>query len=99
MQTFEIQPKIGVGPIQFGMSRAEVREHLGQPEGGNDEDREWYLEDLAIDFDDAGNVSFIEISESENYTATFNGQCLLSLPASWAGTVGGKGAYAEDLPL
>lgn len=83
MKTFEIKPKIGVGPIRFGMTRAEVREQLGSPEDG-DSDREWYLEDLAIDFDASGRVSFIEIAESENYKATLNSKCLHDLEADEA---------------
>lgn len=80
MRTLEIRPKEGVGPIRFGMTRAEVREHLGQP-GGDDAEREWYLKDMAIDFDTSGRVEFIEIAESENFRATFNGRCLLDLQA------------------
>lgn len=83
MKTFEIKPKIGVGPIRIGMTRAEVREHLGQPEADDDK-REWYLEDMAINFDPSGKVTFIELAESENYKATLNGKCLHDLDADEA---------------
>jgi hypothetical protein len=81
MKTFDINRKIGVGPIRLGMTRDEVRQHLGQPDGDDDE-REWYLDDMAIDFDSSGKVIFIELAESDNYKATLNGKCLHDLPAS-----------------
>ena len=84
MQKLEIMPKIGVGPIRIAMSRAEVREHLGAPEGDGNEEREWYLEDLAIDFNSSGEVEFIEIAESDNYKAILNSKCLLDLDAEAA---------------
>lgn len=84
MQTLEIFPTVGVGPIRFGMNRSEVRSHLGPPDGDEDEDREWYLEDLAIDFDAAGTVAFIEIAESENFRAVLNDECLHELDANAA---------------
>ncbi len=67
MHTFEIHPTVGVGPIRFGMTRPEVRALIGAPDGDGDEDREWYLDDLAIDFDDSGRVAFIELAESEKF--------------------------------
>ena len=39
MQTLDIHPTVGVGPIRFGMTRAEVRKHLGPPDGDEDDDR------------------------------------------------------------
>jgi hypothetical protein len=84
MQTLDIQPTVGVGPIRFGMTRAEVRKHLGSPDGDEEDDREWYLEDLAIDFDVEGKVAFIEIAESENFRAVLNGECLHELDADSA---------------
>jgi hypothetical protein len=79
MHTFEIHPTVGVGPIRFGMTRPEVRALIGAPDGDGDEDREWYLDDLAIDFDDSGRVAFIELAESENFRAILHGECLLEL--------------------
>jgi hypothetical protein len=99
MQTLEIQPKIGVGPIRFGMARAEVRHHLGSPDGDEDSEREWYLDDLAIDFDTSGSVAFIEIAESENFRATLNGVCLHELDADDAVShVEKTAAYDPDAP-
>jgi len=83
MKTFDIKPKIGVGPILIGMTREEVRQHLGPPDGDDDE-REWYLDDMAIDFDSSGKVKFIELAESENYKARLNGKCLHDLEADEA---------------
>ncbi|WP_164103817.1 outer membrane protein assembly factor BamE [Candidatus Laterigemmans baculatus] len=80
MQTFEIKPKVGVGPIRFGMTREEVRKQFGSPEEG-DQDREWYLDDMAIDFDASGRVTFIELAESENFRAILDDKCLHELAA------------------
>lgn len=84
MQVFDIHPTVGVGPIRFGMSRTEVREHLGAPDGDQDEDREWYLDGIAIDFDACGKVAFIEVAESENYRVLLDGECLHELDADSA---------------
>ncbi len=70
MRRFEIQPKVGLGPIRFGMTRAEVRAELGAPESEHDE-REWYLEDMAVDFDADGRVEFIETAESAHFEVVF----------------------------
>jgi hypothetical protein len=99
MQTLEIQPTVGVGPIRFGMSRAEVRELIGPHDGDSDEDREWYLEDLAIEFDSSGKVAFIEIAESENFRAVLNGECLHELDADSAiAHVKKSAAYDPNAP-
>ena len=99
MKTLEIQPTVGVGPIKFGMSRAEVRKLVGPPDGDGDEEREWYLEDLAIDFDSTGKAAFTEIAESENYRAVFNGECLHELDAASAVThVEKSGAFDPNAP-
>lgn len=99
MRTLEILPKQGVGPIRFGMTRAEVRKQLGPPDDGKGEDREWYLDDLAVDFDGDGTVEFVEIAESENYRATFEGECLHELEADAAvAHVSAHAAYDENDP-
>ena len=81
MHQFEIVPGQGVGPIRFGMTRSEVRNHLGPPEDNEDAEREWYLEDLAIDFDPSGKVKFIEIAQSENLRGLIGGMSLLDVDA------------------
>ncbi|MCC9641603.1 hypothetical protein LOC71_04905 [Rhodopirellula sp. JC740] len=84
MKAFDILPTVGVGPIRFGMTRADVRQLIGPHDGDADEEREWYLEGLAIDFDAAGKVAFIEIAESENFRALLDGECLHELDADSA---------------
>lgn len=84
MQTFDIRPTLGVGPIRFGMTRDDVRELIGPHDGDGDEEREWYLEDLAIDFNADGKVAFIELAESENFRALLDGECLHELDADSA---------------
>lgn len=76
MKILDINPKTGVGPTRFGMTRDEVRQHLGQPKG---DEREWYLDDMAIDFDSSGKAVFVELAESGNYKAVLNGKCLHDL--------------------
>lgn len=99
MQTLEIHPKIGVGPIRFGMMRAEVRQHLGRPDSDEESTREWYLDDLAVDFDTSGRVAFIEIAESENFRAILNGLCLHELDTDTAVSHVEKiAAYDPDAP-
>ncbi|MFH5802962.1 hypothetical protein [Alienimonas sp. DA493] len=83
MKTLEIKPRIGVGPIRFGMTRDALRKHLGEPDA-DDAAREWYLEDMAIDFDPSGSVVFVELARSENYKAMLNGKCLHELDADQA---------------
>ena len=84
MKKFAIEPLVGVGPIKFGMTRKEVRKHIGKPDGKIDEDREWYLDGIAIDFDGDGRVAFIEIAESDSYQVLFNGKCLHTMKADAA---------------
>ena len=80
MKEFEIEPKVGVGPIRLGMTREEVREQLGDPDDATDQ-REWYLEDMAIDFDKSGHAEFIELAASERFRVIFQGKDLHELEA------------------
>ncbi len=57
-------PGVGVPPVHFGMTHADVRHVLGDPDS---EDRiAWFYDDclLLINFDEIGKVSFIEFTWS-----------------------------------
>lgn len=80
MRRFQIQPGIGVGPVKLGMTRKAVHDALGKPEWLNKE-REAFLGGFFVDFDKAGCVEFIELAESEQFKALFEGKCLHQIPA------------------
>ncbi|MCA8993088.1 MAG: hypothetical protein KDA88_13950 [Planctomycetaceae bacterium] len=75
MKTFEIEPLKGVGPVRFGMSRDEVRKLLGTPDSVND-NREWFLDGFAVDYDSTGKVEFVEFAISSKFRVAFKGKCL-----------------------
>lgn len=83
MLTFEIQPRIGVGPVKLGMTRSAVHEALGRPEW-SDKEREGFLGGFFVDFDEAGRVEFIELAKSNEFEATFEGACLHRMKADEA---------------
>lgn len=87
-ETFEIQPGVGVGPLVLGMTQAEVREVLGEPEKtetDNDSDDktrtiswEYRDGDLEADFcsDDDDRLGTITIADP---LATLMGAALIGL--------------------
>ena len=83
MQTFDIKPHIGVGPIELLMSRADVRRHFGEPQWVMAE-REAFLDGFFVDFDPAGRVEFIELGRSRRFCALFHGACLHEILAGEA---------------
>lgn len=95
---YEIKPLVGVGPINLGMSKAEVESHFGKPEF-EEEKRVCYFSSFMIDFDDDGKVEFIELGESEEYTTSLNGIDLHRVPAEDAVSIVGKSdKFDEDDP-
>ena len=82
MKHFDIVPGIGVGPVRFGMTPADVQGHLGAPEHvRNDDDaheRQSFLGGFMVDFRE-GRVEFIELAKSEQFRATFHGASLHDL--------------------
>jgi len=50
-----------------------VHEVLGKPKHSAQDGREWFLDFLAVDFNSEGIVEFIEVAESKEFLATFNG--------------------------
>jgi hypothetical protein len=95
---FEIEPLVGVGPVRFDMTRADVYAVLGTPEYKNG-NRECFLSGLMVDFDEAGAVEFVELANSEKFTATFHRQDLHTIPANDAVTLLSKyGKFKDDDP-
>ncbi|WP_143133031.1 outer membrane protein assembly factor BamE [Pseudoduganella namucuonensis] len=80
---FEIDARMGVGPILFGMTQADVHKLLGEPDWF-DSSREEYLQGFIIRYDEAQLVEFIELAKSELFSATFRGKNLHALIAEEA---------------
>ncbi len=84
MQIFDIIPKTGVGPVNIGMSRVDVRDRLGLPVDIF-RDREWHFDfGMAINYDATGRVEFIELANSKEFRALFFGKCLHEVGADEA---------------
>lgn len=83
MRRFQIQPGVGVGPVKLGMTRQEVHDAFGEPESSYDE-REGFLGGFFVDFDRTGRVEFIELANSVQFEALFEGKCLHQIPANEA---------------
>jgi hypothetical protein len=95
---FDIEPHVGVGPIRFGMTRAEVRKVLGKPKSTNKE-RDGFLDGFYVDFDEAGSVEFIEMAKSQKFRGLFHGTCLHDLLADDAVALVSKfGKYDRNHP-
>ncbi|MBC3861508.1 hypothetical protein H8K32_05290 [Undibacterium jejuense] len=78
--TFEIVPTFGIGQIQFGMSRHEVRSALGAPEFSHD-CQDGFLSGFHVSYDPAGLVEFIELAKSDKFFTSFHDKSLNSLKA------------------
>lgn len=63
-QKFEIIPGVGVPPVHFGMTGAEVRRVLGDPDGSDLGSGAWFYNEclLLINFAESGGVEFIEFT-------------------------------------
>ncbi|CAN5640849.1 hypothetical protein BH24ACI3_BH24ACI3_07930 [soil metagenome] len=84
MQVFDIIPKLSVGPVEFGMSRADVGIQIGLPVAVVT-DREWHLDfGMAISYDSTGAVEFIELADSNLFKALLFGKCLHEVDAEGA---------------
>ncbi len=84
MIEFAIEPLVGVGPIRLGSSRAQVHAILGAPVKPPRDKREMYFDGFFVDYDEAGDVQFIELARSDVYRATFLGIALHEVPAERA---------------
>ncbi len=83
MNKFEITPNIGVGPIKFGMNRAEVESVFGKPDFIN-ASRIGFMSGFFIDFDTNDKVEFIEVADSNEFEATYSGINLHKIKANEA---------------
>jgi len=84
MIELEIRPLVGVGPILLGATRTDVHARLGAPEAMPADRREMFLGGLFVNYSEAGQVEFIEISRSKQYRATFHGVSLHEISAERA---------------
>ncbi len=81
MKNFDITPHEGVGPIKLGMRRREVVKRFGSPEFDGDY-RVGYFGGFLIDFDDDDKVEFIELTNSDQFDATYKSKNLHLLKAN-----------------
>jgi hypothetical protein len=99
MQIFEIEPRIGIGPIKFGMHQAKVRKIMGQPDCQRDDNSDDFLSGFRVDYDLNNRVEFIELSNSDKYEVYFKGVCLHKVLADEAVEQVSKwGSYCKDDP-
>jgi hypothetical protein len=86
----EITPHVGIGPVRFGMTRAEADAALsslpgatpGRPKGGRSATIMCYFRaSLQIEFDPDGTASFIEVSGDPATLCTYKGRDVFDLPA------------------
>lgn len=80
---FEINPKIGIGPVKLGMSRDEIKSILGEQSysGSNGESDYYYENSLQVEFTD-NLASFIGASYSGEYSVTYRGANVFNTEAS-----------------
>jgi len=85
MQSFKIEPHVGIGPVKLGAARADVHRALGEPmyriEGG----REVFGQAIIVDFDVHDSVEFIELLRSDEFCGVYLGQDLHGL--AWGDAV------------
>jgi len=84
MNEFKAVPHSGVGPVQLGMPRKEIREILGEPSAVDVACKQWGIEfpdkdcfcgnALQVSYDASLRAELIEVASSESeYTVTFDG--------------------------
>lgn len=81
MRTFEVVAGVGVPPIRLGMTHDEVREAMGEPEGGALPEPAWEYFDsaLLVNFED-GRVEYLEVANGPDSGATFEGRAIFEIP-------------------
>ena len=61
MEAWEVRPAEAIGPIRLGMTRAEVRETMGEEGEGGDGEEVWFADmKLRAAFDADDRVEFVE---------------------------------------
>jgi hypothetical protein len=87
MLVFTMQPLVGVGPINFGMTRSEVRgtlANLGQPKAVlRSPNTDCFFQNaFQVSYDDDGRVEFIETAASSEFRVILHGHSLHEIPAT-----------------
>lgn len=87
MQTYELQPLHGIGPIQFGMHRSAVHDLLGKPwksmtRANAPEPYDCYFfGSFQISYDDNDRVEYIEVSGDQHVGFFYNQMNLFTTEA------------------
>lgn len=73
-QQFNIEPHKGIGPIQLGMTRLEVKSALGEKNysGSSGNSDYFYENSIQVEFEQ-GKADFIGASYSDNYLVLYKG--------------------------
>src|SRR4051794_7880622 len=81
-RTFEVQPRVGVGPVLLGMTSAEVRRAAGRCQvTAGDAGVEW-VDALGLKFEyRAGAVAFVEAFAVARVRVTLFGHDVFTTPA------------------
>jgi hypothetical protein len=89
-RAFDVRPLDGVGPVRFGMSRADVRAVLGEPSyaqerapgGQGPAGKDYFFENaFQVTYDAVGEVDFIELARHA-IRALYSGAPVLELAAN-----------------
>lgn len=85
MITYEIVPRVGVGPVKFGMTRDEVRRVMRTPHESfrkGDAEVDAFHGGFHVFFSDKSNrVEFIELCRGFDFIASYHGTKVFSTPA------------------
>lgn len=83
---FEIEPHVGIAPIRFGMSQADVVREMAKIGGGNPVDKAggaidcFFNNGFQVSYRD-GTVEFIEVYNEPDHTFVLAGMDVFDMPA------------------
>ncbi|MEH6471208.1 MAG: hypothetical protein V7752_08160 [Halopseudomonas sp.] len=80
MQTYELHPLEGVGPIKFGATKDQVRKTLGEPESCHGHTEYFLGSSIQVTYSTAGLVEFIELAS--DVVVAWSGIELFTTPVS-----------------
>jgi hypothetical protein len=85
VQEFEIKPLVGIGPVQIGMGRAEVRAILTRIGGGemrlrSPECDTFFESSFQVHYDSEDSVEFIETASHPAFRTMFDRHALHEMP-------------------
>lgn len=83
---FEIEPHVGIAPIRFGMSRADVVQEMAKIGGGNPVDKGGVIDcffnnGFQVSYRD-DTVEFIEVCNEPDHTFVLAGMDVFDMPAN-----------------